>query len=178
MQLLQQGLGDGFLISQVSCRSAFGRALEDGTADVVLSDTEALGFAHLSLLEHVRAARRPVPVVLFSADERVATAVEAMRRGAADYLLKPHQQILLARSLAGAVASSPWRAYAPEVKLTPSEISRELRSPLLAIDGFAQALARETQGIANDNATRYVKRLLYNVRYMGNLVDRLGAAGR
>jgi DNA-binding NtrC family response regulator len=107
LQLLQQELGDGFLISQVSCRSAFGRALDDGTADVVLSDTEALGFAHLSLLDHVRAARRPVPVVLFSADERVATAVEAMRRGAADYLLKPHQQFHLAHSLAGAVASPP-----------------------------------------------------------------------
>lgn len=57
--------------------------------DVVLSDVRMAGLDGLALLREIRTRRPDVTVVLMTAYATVSQAVEAMRAGAYDYLVKP-----------------------------------------------------------------------------------------
>jgi DNA-binding NtrC family response regulator len=56
---------------------------------VVVTDLKMPGLDGLGLLERVRAAEDPPPVVVVSGHGDVATAVDAVKRGAANFLEKP-----------------------------------------------------------------------------------------
>lgn len=58
-------------------------------ADLVLSDLRLPGISGLEFLERAHAAKPGMPVVLMTAFGSVETAVEAMKKGAADFLVKP-----------------------------------------------------------------------------------------
>lgn len=64
-------------------------ALERQTFDVVLSDVRMPGIDGVALLRHCRGAWPDLPVILLSAVEDIATAVDAMKLGAYDYIAKP-----------------------------------------------------------------------------------------
>lgn len=57
--------------------------------DLVYMDLRMPGLAGLEVLELMRASHPDLPVVLFTAQPDLDSAVEALRRGATDYLLKP-----------------------------------------------------------------------------------------
>jgi DNA-binding NtrC family response regulator len=63
--------------------------LRRGTVDVVFSDVRMAGLDGLALLREIRSRWPDVVVVLMTAYATVAQAVEAMRAGAYDYLVKP-----------------------------------------------------------------------------------------
>ena len=63
--------------------------LAHNAVDLVLSDIRMPGMDGLELLSAIRAKHPGIPVILLTAYGEVATAVEAMRDGAADYLSKP-----------------------------------------------------------------------------------------
>lgn len=71
--------------------------------DVVFSDVRMAGMDGLTLLREIRQRRPQTVVVLMTAYATVAQAVEAMRAGAYDYLVKPfsldHVGLLLGRVL-------------------------------------------------------------------------------
>ena len=60
--------------------------------DLVLTDQRMPKMDGLELLERLRRDRADLPVVLMTAYGSVSTAVEAMKRGAADYLTKPFER--------------------------------------------------------------------------------------
>src|SRR4029077_11163554 len=57
--------------------------------DVVLADLRMPGGGGLELVKRARAAHPGVPVVILTGHGTVSSAVECMKAGAADYLLKP-----------------------------------------------------------------------------------------
>jgi two-component system response regulator AtoC len=57
--------------------------------DLVLTDLKMPGTSGLDLLEQMRAEHPTLPVVLITAYGTIQTAIEAMRKGASDYVLKP-----------------------------------------------------------------------------------------
>lgn len=66
------------------------RILGESTVDILLSDLRMPGMNGMALLQRAL-ARTPQPVcVLMTAYGTIETAVEAMRRGAADYVTKPY----------------------------------------------------------------------------------------
>jgi len=58
-------------------------------ADLVLTDLKLPGMTGLELLEKIRAQNTGAPVVVMSAYGTVENAVEAMKKGAVDFLPKP-----------------------------------------------------------------------------------------
>jgi DNA-binding NtrC family response regulator len=60
--------------------------------DLVLSDVRMPGMDGLALLDHVGSKFPALPVVLLTAHGSVALAVEAMKRGAADFVQKPFEK--------------------------------------------------------------------------------------
>jgi DNA-binding NtrC family response regulator len=80
--------GDGIQALQV---------LEEEGADLLLLDVRMPGKDGLTVLEEVARTHSEIPVILMTAYSSVEGAVEAMRRGAFDYLVKPfnHDEVLM-----------------------------------------------------------------------------------
>jgi two-component system, response regulator FlrC len=76
-----------------------GLAVVRGTSiDVVVSDVQMAGMDGHALLERIKTLRSDLPVLLMTAYATVERAVEAMRAGAADYLVKPFEaEVLVTR---------------------------------------------------------------------------------
>ena len=66
--------------------------LRDADYDLMLTDQRMPRMDGPELLERARRERPQLPVVLMTAYGSVSTAVEAMKRGAADYLTKPFER--------------------------------------------------------------------------------------
>lgn len=75
--------------------------LERETFDVLVTDLVMPGLSGAELVERVKARLPEQDVVVVTSVGDVRTAVEAMRAGASDYLLKPLDSTLLQRSLEG-----------------------------------------------------------------------------
>lgn len=69
-------------------RAAYVAALQKGGIDLVLSDYSLPGFDGLSALEIARSERPELPVILVSGTLGEERAVEALKSGATDYVLK------------------------------------------------------------------------------------------
>ncbi len=79
----------GFTVSTAADGAAALERLRQGDIDVVLSDVRMAGMDGLTLLDELRAVKSPVIVIMMSAFVDLDTAIEALKRGAADYVSKP-----------------------------------------------------------------------------------------
>jgi DNA-binding NtrC family response regulator len=90
------------------------------TVDVVLTDLRMPGKTGVELLDAVRGLNPEIPVVVMTAYGTVASAVDAMKRGAADYLGKPvdldELEVLVTRSLERRALVSENRALREQVE--------------------------------------------------------------
>jgi two-component system NtrC family response regulator len=66
--------------------------LDAGSYDLMLTDQKMPGMEGMELLERARTRIPGLPVVLMTAYGSVSSAVDAMKRGAADYLTKPFER--------------------------------------------------------------------------------------
>ena len=78
--------------------------------DVVISDVRMPGGSGLDLLESVRRLEADTPVILLTAYGSVTSAVQAMQRGAFDYVLKPFDADELKLRVSRALALRRFRA--------------------------------------------------------------------
>jgi len=120
--------------------------LEQHEPDVIFSDVRMAGMDGLALLREIRRRRPDAVVVLMTAYATVAQAVEAMRAGAYDYLVKPFSLdqvgLLLARVLEVQALRRENRA-----------LRRVLDEPAVlesASPAMARALATARQAAASD----------------------------
>jgi putative nucleotidyltransferase with HDIG domain len=67
-------------------------SLEKNTFDLVLTDIVMQDGNGITLLERIRAQQPNLPVVMVTAIHDISVAIDAMRRGAYDYLLKPFER--------------------------------------------------------------------------------------
>lgn len=63
--------------------------LQKGGIDLVLLDLQLPDIAGLELLDEIKSLYSEIPVVIVTASASIATAIDAMRRGAYDYVIKP-----------------------------------------------------------------------------------------
>ena len=90
------------------------------TVDLVLTDLRMPGKTGVELLDAVRGLNPEIPVVVMTAFGTVASAVDAMKRGAADYLGKPidldELEVLVTRTLERRALVSENRALREQVE--------------------------------------------------------------
>ena len=83
--------GEGYeVISYPDGKLGLAAALEED-CDCVLTDLRMPGVSGLELIDALREELPNLPVVLMTAHGTTETAIEAMRRGAFDYILKPFE---------------------------------------------------------------------------------------
>ncbi len=64
-------------------------ALSNGTASILITDMRMPGMSGMELLERVKRVDPKLPVIMMTAFATIETAVEAMKKGAYDYIMKP-----------------------------------------------------------------------------------------
>ena len=84
---------DKFRVTEAASRAEFEQQLAAGTFELVLSDFNILGFTGLQVLDAVRAKLPRLPVVIVTGTGSEEIGVEAMKRGAADYVIKTPRHI-------------------------------------------------------------------------------------
>lgn len=89
-RLLELNLGeDGFTTFSAGDAEAGLKLLRDNQIDLVVTDLKLPGMDGLEFLQTIKRQNASLPVVVMTAFGSVETAVEAMKAGAADYVLKP-----------------------------------------------------------------------------------------
>jgi DNA-binding NtrC family response regulator len=89
-RLLELNLAeDGFNTLSAGDAEAGLKLLSQGTVDLVVTDLKLPGMNGLEFLQSVKRQNASLPVVVMTAFGTVETAVEAMKAGASDYVLKP-----------------------------------------------------------------------------------------
>jgi DNA-binding response OmpR family regulator len=170
--------------------------LEATSFDLVYLDIRMPGLAGLEILDIIRERYPGLPVVLFTAQPDVNSAVEALRRGATDYLVKPlkpeliiakTQEILFARqkerrkreimeqieALQGELKILENQGELPKVPAAPvqnvSTVERYIKRGQLVLDIHARRLNVGEQ-VVNLPPTSF-DYLLVLARHAPNVVD-------
>jgi two-component system response regulator FlrC len=74
---------------------------------LIVTDVQMPGEDGISFLRRLRAARHGQPVLVMTAYGSIPSAVEAMRAGAADYLIKPFEAEVLAHAVTRHIPATP-----------------------------------------------------------------------
>ena len=143
-QLVHGGLN--VKVTRVDTVQDFKQSLDEGTWDLVLSDYRLPGFSGMDALNILRQTGQPLPFIILSGEIGEDTAVEAMRQGASDYLLKGRTARLvpaIERALQAAEAQRERlrsEAELAESRQRLSELAQHLQS---SIEEERAAMARE-----------------------------------
>jgi two-component system, NtrC family, response regulator AtoC len=136
--------------------------LEQKPIDVVVSDVRMPGMSGLELLAEVTRAYADVPVVLITAHGTVPMAVEAMKAGAADFILKPfdREEILftIRKALLRAQGEAERSPLKTSVFVGRSAAMAEVEALLTraAAGGTATVLLRGESGTGKELAAKMV----------------------
>ncbi len=96
--------------------------------DLVYLDIRMPGMGGLDVLQAIHESRPALPVVLFTAQPDLSSALEALRRGASDYLLKPlRPEVIIERTRAILAAQSRERRKR-EIQAQIEALQAELKS--------------------------------------------------
>jgi two-component system response regulator AtoC len=77
--------------------------LKTEQVDLVVSDLHMPGMSGLELLKNIRSDNEAIPFIMVTAQGEISTAVEAMKLGAADYILRPFDLEVLEVAIAKAI---------------------------------------------------------------------------
>jgi DNA-binding NtrC family response regulator len=89
-RLLELNLGeDGFTTHSAGDAETGLKLLRENSIDLVVTDLKLPGMNGLEFLQTIKRQNASLPVVVMTAFGSVETAVEAMKAGASDYVLKP-----------------------------------------------------------------------------------------
>jgi len=126
-RLVEMALGDrGYRVLTAPSAEEAGELLGREAVDVVVTDLQLPGRSGLDLLADTRRRHPAVPVILITAFGTVESAVEAIKSGAFDYVLKPFRMEELESLVERALDARPDAA--------PGEAGRDAADPD-AVDG-------------------------------------------
>jgi signal transduction histidine kinase len=186
--LLQAGLPH--TSKRVETREAFIAALEPACPDLILADYSLPGFDGLSALEIAQRVCPDTPFVFLSGAIGEETAIDILKRGATDYVLK-HRLQRLAPAVRRALEESKGRAErkraqaelaqkARELALLNTELeqfvyaaSHDLREPLRTISVFSDLVGRKYAQALDEEARSYLAFIASAAQQMNSLLEDL-----
>ncbi|HUX28940.1 MAG TPA: response regulator, partial [Terracidiphilus sp.] len=83
---------EGYAIQLAASGKEALEILEDNAFDLVLTDIVMQDLNGIALLERIHGRHPNLPVVMVTAVHDIGVAIDSMRRGAYDYLLKPFER--------------------------------------------------------------------------------------
>jgi len=136
--------------------------------DLILTDLKMPGIDGLDLLRRVREESGDVPVVLMTAYATIETAVEAMKRGAFDYIVKPFDgdalRVVVDRALAHQRLVRETEFYRSRAGESPAILgqSQAMRGVLALVERYAPSpatvLIRGESGVGKELVAQEIHR--------------------
>jgi DNA-binding NtrC family response regulator len=120
--------------------------------DVVITDLKMPGLSGLELVEQLHATKPKLPIILMTAFGTTETAIEATKRGAYDYLLKPFDMAELLHLVAKSVACN--RLMSEPVEMGQA---RSNRSAIIGNSRAMQAVYKEIGRVAATAVTVLIR---------------------
>ena len=149
--------GFGCEILRVDARDGFEAALEAGDFDVVLSDYALPSFDGVSALKIVREKRPDLPFVFVSGTMGEELAIETLKSGATDYVLKDRLG-RLASSIRRALADAKARTERSQNELERRQAELALRASEERYRSIAEATNEWIWSVAADGQIQYSNR--------------------
>jgi two-component system, OmpR family, alkaline phosphatase synthesis response regulator PhoP len=143
---------DGFDVTSAENGEQGLAFLQTNAFDLIFMDIRMPGMPGLDVLERIRSQHPNLPVILFTAQPDINSAVEALRRGATDYLLKPLKPEIILE-----------RAHTTLAVQQKERRRREIQAQIESLQAELKALEEENAEIqpeksASPPADRYLKR--------------------
>ena len=162
---------------RIESRAEFAEALH-GDWDLILSDYNLPGFSGLQALDMLRDSGRLLPFILVSGEIGEDTAVEAMRNGASDYLLK-NNLARLAPAMEHAIEAAEARrarlAADEEVQASRQRLAELAQHLQTSVEQERSAIAREIHDDVGGSLTALKFDLAWIARHAGGEPVRLRA---
>ena len=137
---------DEYGYSYIACKNADEAFVkfQDGGIDAVLTDIKMPVFTGIDLLEKIYLTNPDVPVILMTAHAQVDVAVDAIKKGAFDFIIKPYRSEQLIHSVEKAVKyqrlSQKEKEYKKNLEETVERRTRELREALTMLKNMSAEL--------------------------------------
>jgi two-component system response regulator FlrC len=138
--------------------------LKEDSFDLLISDIKMPGMSGIELLRSVRALDASLPILMMTAYGTIENAIEAMKEGASDYILKPFPSEIIESAVAKAL-----RVGAPDGD-TGFKVKDEKMTEILEV---AKNIAPTAATVLITGESGTGKELL--ARYIHSLSDRLQA---
>ncbi len=151
----------GFLVSQAEDGLDALDLIRRTRPDIILTDLRMPRMDGLELIATVVSEFDNLPIIVLSGTGVLADAIDALRRGAWDYLTKPildlgELEIIVQRSLERARLINDNRQYQTNLEVMVSEKTAELRKLVTAVEQSANAvLITDTDGVIEYANPRY-----------------------
>jgi len=127
------------------------KVLSEEAVDLVLTDMMLPGITGLDLVSHIQEIDRNLPVLVVTQRATVPAAVDAMRRGAYDYVVKPVNPVDLGMRLHRAIRMSEiLRRNCAFERITRQELGA---GTLVGASGHMQAAMRQVREAAQVRST-------------------------
>jgi len=159
--------------------------------DLILTDLKMPGMDGLELITEIAKSKPEILTIMMTGHGTIDSALEAMKRGASDYLTKPlnldELMIRLRKVLDEKQRFVSLKDYAYELERANKELrkiddiksefvsvaSHELRTPLAAIKNAVQLILSRKAGEVNENQDKFLSMAERNINRLTNILNDL-----
>jgi two-component system, repressor protein LuxO len=145
------GLGHEIRLAETA-GAAFGIA-QAWAPDAILLDLELPDYPGFELMRQLRAEGVDAAVIVITANGSINVAVEAMREGANDFIVKPFTKARLAVTLSNSLEK---RALAAQLRSVRARLDRERFFGFIGASTVMQALYRTIESVAPSKAGVFI----------------------
>ena len=152
--------------------------LRSGSVDAVLTDIKMPEINGLELLEQIHIEDPELPVILMTAYAELDTAVEAIKMGAADFLIKPYRPLQLNHALKKAVDLQRLRQierdYKKTLEATVQQRTRELSAALARLAEASKEMIQRliiASEYRDDDTGTHIKRIGLYTRLLAETME-------
>ena len=167
------------------------KKIEKGNFDLVLTDLKMPNTDGLQLVAEIGKSKPEILTVLMTGHGTIDSALEAMKRGASDYLTKPlnldEMIVRLQKVLEERQRFVKLRDFATQLEKANQELKRideiksefvsvashELRTPLAAIKNAVQLILQGKTGEINENQKNFLSMADRNISRLTNILNDL-----
>lgn len=180
----------GCTVHAFSCGKDAVKAFREGSIDLVLTDINMPGMSGIEILETIRSLDKETPVILMTGYAELSVAVEAIKKGAFDFIIKPFDPFYLFHAIEKGInfkrLTQIEKNYKADLENTVRQRTGELADTLLMLRNMSREIVErltaaaelrdEDTGVHNSRIGIYANRIAKELGMSEEFVEAIGIA--